>query len=130
MPVHLDPRQQPVNRVTSTHGDQPAIFHERRRFFGDTLEVRQEVTNSFLECINNCFKAIYDFFKRLFSKEPAKEKAKEGANEIAEISLTRQQEVNDPRYQARAEAPAAREVPEPMVSKEPAMEKAKEGANE
>lgn len=99
MSVHFDPRQQPVAPVSRTNGEQPIVPILKKISFGDVLEIRQENTSSWLDCFKNCFKAIWDFFQRLFSKKPAKgeEKAiKEVAADkaIKEVAADKAKEAN------------------------------------
>src|SRR5689334_17882343 len=127
MSVQFHPSQQPINRVTRLQDEQSVIVRQRRRSFGDTLEIRQETSVFFFVCFKNCFQSILDFFKRLFSKEGSKEiDLMEAVKTIGAVSnkyphkktitttfVTHYQDEDDPQNQARAEAPAVREVPEP-----------------
>lgn len=72
MPVHLNPRSQPISSTVNVNHPLPVASIQKRLPFGDSLEIRKEGTGSWLDCFKNCFKAIWDFILRIFSKAPTK----------------------------------------------------------
>lgn len=70
MSVHFNPERPHVHSVASAQGARPVISTQRRHSFGDSLEIRSKDNTSWLDCIKNCFQAIWDFILRLFSKKP------------------------------------------------------------